>query len=353
MDALVPAVSYPKMTTMSINLDIPLKIDLQTVAKHLVMDQDIVLIHYRGTLKKYPGYMEPKNKKRSDFFRNAATIVVRVDDNKYINIKTFANGKFQITGCKSEEMAVTGVQTLIDRLMAIQGETETQVQCINNVLFDGDDIMGYNSSYALVPVGFISHQQYFINNERVVIHQAYPNYFISYRKRQGARTVYDQRGRKIADVVLDMSPKAFKSLVGEPGAVIHNPYPIDHFANGPHTIKTHYTALYDIKSLDILNVRVTLINANCDILQPIDRAWFLSQALSRVKNDQSVRVAFDPQRNQGVKLFVGSCKAKVFQTGKVTILGAANYSDIDKVYCFVKDVLERYGGFFLIEFILI
>ena len=51
-----------------------------------------------------------KKKKRSKnnlkHFRNALTVIMKVDDNKYINFKISQNGKFQITGAKSSEQAV-------------------------------------------------------------------------------------------------------------------------------------------------------------------------------------------------------------------------------------------------------
>lgn len=45
-----------------------------------------------------------KPKKSDGFFRNAMTIVMVIDD-KHINFKTSNNGKFQITGCKTDDQA--------------------------------------------------------------------------------------------------------------------------------------------------------------------------------------------------------------------------------------------------------
>lgn len=45
-----------------------------------------------------------KDKKRGNYFRNSATIIMIID-NKLINYKVSANGKFQMTGCKHDKQA--------------------------------------------------------------------------------------------------------------------------------------------------------------------------------------------------------------------------------------------------------
>jgi TATA-box binding protein (TBP) (component of TFIID and TFIIIB) len=61
--------------------------------------------------KKKKSKPSPENtvKKDDDFFRHSVSCVMMVENNKTLNIKVPANGKLQMTGCKTDDHAVTAV----------------------------------------------------------------------------------------------------------------------------------------------------------------------------------------------------------------------------------------------------
>lgn len=73
-----------------------------------------ILTLYLGNERRGVVIDEKKKKKKS--FRNALNVVVMVDHHKKINFKLSKNGKFQLTGCKSETQAVEVVTFFIEEL---------------------------------------------------------------------------------------------------------------------------------------------------------------------------------------------------------------------------------------------
>jgi hypothetical protein len=71
--------------------------------------------------------LKTKTKKKSTFFLHSATVVLALENNKFINIKVSANGKFQITGCKSEQHYIDAMYHLFKNIEAIQEMTGERV----------------------------------------------------------------------------------------------------------------------------------------------------------------------------------------------------------------------------------
>ena len=80
-------------------------------------DGDIITLKYQEFLKgvdlKDKGKTNSSGKKK--FFRNAITVVMFLD-NKLVNFKISENGKFQITGCKSDEQAINTIKLFWNRV---------------------------------------------------------------------------------------------------------------------------------------------------------------------------------------------------------------------------------------------
>lgn len=69
----------------------------------------IEMVYYQNSVKHMESVI-PKKKKQS--FRNSLNIVVNLNGKK-INFKTSKNGKFQLTGCRSEEQALKCIQYFV------------------------------------------------------------------------------------------------------------------------------------------------------------------------------------------------------------------------------------------------
>jgi hypothetical protein len=64
-----------------------------------------------------------KSKKNSTFFLHSVTVVLVLENNKFINVKVSSNGKFQITGCKYQSHFVNTMYLLFKKMEEIQEMT--------------------------------------------------------------------------------------------------------------------------------------------------------------------------------------------------------------------------------------
>lgn len=67
---------------------------------------------------------KPNKKKAGKYFRNSLTVVMMIDD-KRINFKVSRNGKFQMTGCKSDEQAEKCIQFCWEFIKKYEGDAFT------------------------------------------------------------------------------------------------------------------------------------------------------------------------------------------------------------------------------------
>lgn len=65
------------------------------------------LMYYQNQMRGDVSVLKKKNKK---CFRNAVNVIMEVEPKKLINFKLSKNGKFQLTGCRSERHAIDCVQ---------------------------------------------------------------------------------------------------------------------------------------------------------------------------------------------------------------------------------------------------
>ena len=72
---------------------------------------------HRGAL------LKNKSKRSNTFFLHSVTAVICLENNKFINIKVSSNGKFQITGCKTEKHYVDTIFYLFKNMKRIEEMT--------------------------------------------------------------------------------------------------------------------------------------------------------------------------------------------------------------------------------------
>ena len=67
-----------------------------------VSNGSIIAVRYKGQVKGIELRKKIRSEKNNDgYFRNSITVVMVVDTNKIINFKVSGNGKFQLTGCRT------------------------------------------------------------------------------------------------------------------------------------------------------------------------------------------------------------------------------------------------------------
>lgn len=109
-----------------------------------VDDGSIISVKYQGDIR---GVELKKRKKSSKYFRNAVTIIISVN-NKLINLKISANGKFQVTGCKNFDNCKKAIQYLFDIILTNKDvylkEYGKKINIIfNNVMTNKDFSVGF------------------------------------------------------------------------------------------------------------------------------------------------------------------------------------------------------------------
>lgn len=81
----------------------------------------IILVQRR---KEHRGcLLKNKNKRSKTFFLHSVTTVIVLENNKFINIKVSSNGKFQITGCKTEQHYIDTILYLFQAIQNIENMT--------------------------------------------------------------------------------------------------------------------------------------------------------------------------------------------------------------------------------------
>jgi TATA-box binding protein (TBP) (component of TFIID and TFIIIB) len=112
------------ISTMTITCKLGTNINLENVAKYIDLNLDGIISIKYGCLTEYSELTrsliekkkkKKKGKKKSNFF-NQATMEIKPNDNKAINVKLFKNGSIQMTGCKSIKNAYEILVILINNL---------------------------------------------------------------------------------------------------------------------------------------------------------------------------------------------------------------------------------------------
>lgn len=78
----------------------------------------ILTVKLHGLTKGVDLKQKKKTDSRKKYFRNSLTIVMKIDKDKLINFKISKNGKFQITGCKSDTHAMSSIRFFWDLIRA-------------------------------------------------------------------------------------------------------------------------------------------------------------------------------------------------------------------------------------------
>ena len=105
---------------------------------------------FRGTI------LKTKSKKSNTFFLHSVTIIISLDDNKFINVKISTNGKLQITGCKEDKHCEQVVLGIFKNLMLVTEYTgkscfsfinnETSLRTVFNTVMQN---MDFNIGFAI------------------------------------------------------------------------------------------------------------------------------------------------------------------------------------------------------------
>jgi hypothetical protein len=80
---------------------------------------------FRGTVVK------TKSRKNNTYFLHSVSIIMSLNDNKFVNVKVSANGKFQITGCKENlhnEQTIIALFNNLQKINEYTGESSYNIE---------------------------------------------------------------------------------------------------------------------------------------------------------------------------------------------------------------------------------
>lgn len=110
------------ISTMTITCNFDTLIDIINVGKYMDLDKGKVVCVKFGpnnsiirTLIKLKRKKKTTTKNRKNFY-NQATVIVAVNEDRYVNVKLFKNGSIQMTGCQSYENFTIAMKTLCEVL---------------------------------------------------------------------------------------------------------------------------------------------------------------------------------------------------------------------------------------------
>ena len=104
-----------RISTMTLITSFTCYINLEVVSKYFKLDDKVVSMVYGDKPVK-----NSKQKGNRPFF-NQATIIVKLDPLRKVNVKIFSNGKIQMTGVKQVEDGHEALKLIIEKLKKTKG----------------------------------------------------------------------------------------------------------------------------------------------------------------------------------------------------------------------------------------
>lgn len=138
MNVIPNNVSVSSMS-LACNLGILIKID--NIFKYMILEDDnIVAIKSSEGIRclaEYKSKFKSINKNSKRLFNNQNTMIIRVDTDRFINIKLFNNGSMQMTGCKFLNDANIIINKLIkkfrEKLIVKTDNKLMEIDFVNNI----------------------------------------------------------------------------------------------------------------------------------------------------------------------------------------------------------------------------
>ena len=115
----MPEPSEYRISTMTMITRFGCNINLDVVDKYFKTDNVIISMDYGHKPVKSATIKKRKNKRP---FFNQATMIVKLDPLKKINVKIFSNGKIQMTGVKKESDCRLALNIIIKKLEQTEGK---------------------------------------------------------------------------------------------------------------------------------------------------------------------------------------------------------------------------------------
>ncbi len=148
------------ISTMSLTCYLGTLFNIENIYRYMILDTNTIIALKSGKgvkcLDEYKPNFKSTNKNSKKNFFNQMTIIVKIVDDKFLNIKLFKNGSIQLTGCKLLSDANIAINKLIMKLsekllLRIDGTDKiiTFVENVNNLRVSNFKIDLINSNFGV------------------------------------------------------------------------------------------------------------------------------------------------------------------------------------------------------------
>lgn len=157
-------------------------------------------------------YKKSKNKKVSKInvksFYNQMSFIVKVSDDKQVNVKLFGNGKLQMTGCKgvSDAIFVTNVVQEYLNNMTQNKRIVSLSYDKNGVLVDENNVV-YSSTETPIVIGWFDKDtgEYLIDKKKCLFDETLNLFVTTKTFHSRSRLIYDLSGKHVGDMSIELS----------------------------------------------------------------------------------------------------------------------------------------------------
>lgn len=158
-----------KISTITISGKLNKKINLQNIDKTCILTpNNITTIKSKGIIRTIEHKIIKKRKKKpTKSFENQLTMIIKIDNNKQVNVKIFKNGSFQMTGFKTLTDCNLVLHKLIRMLSMNVAIFDNEKQCIIDCPYinDNDNTPIEVSSFTIAMINSGFCVDYLINRE--------------------------------------------------------------------------------------------------------------------------------------------------------------------------------------------
>lgn len=170
------------------------------------MNQDFMNGIYCTTV-----FKKSKSKKVSKInvksFYNQMSLIVKVSDNKQVNVKLFGNGKLQMTGCKDISDAIF-VTKVVQEYLNDMTESKRHVSLHydkNGVLIDKNNVV-YSISENPIVIGWFDKEtgEYLIDKKKCLFDETLRLFVTTKTFHSRSRLIYDLSGKQVGDMSIQL-----------------------------------------------------------------------------------------------------------------------------------------------------
>jgi len=360
----IPKPSLYRVSTMTMITGFNCNINLSVVDRYFKKDNIIISMVYGDK----PVKSSSIKKKTGRPFFNQATIVVRLDPLKKINVKIFSNGKIQMTGVKKEKEGLYALELILQKLFLTEGKVHLSKLLLSQQIdmlldkFGYKEIPDYYYMFPEKPPKKSAWYKYNVTPE--MIHEEKDK--IMEQKRLDKKNYGHTFGKTI-----DWRSLLLENIREETEKVINIERVYEDLLSfyDNKDVEIHALAVEDPKRIKILPIEIVLINSDFNINFKIKR----NILHSILKDKYNIVSRYEPGIYPGVnnKYFWntnnigtdkegqcickndcsgkgngegdGNCKKitiAAFQSGSIIITGAKHVKHIDNAYAFINRVIK-------------